>query len=247
MRIIFLILISIQTLSLLKAQDEAYIEEGLEEEIIDDYYMANKFETYFGLSFPTAAYKRQNMEVGYGFGFKYLRKIFSENNLYYGLNFDIYTFHSRSVTYIEPDPLGDYEVRQRTFIRSSNLNPIIRFETQFFENFKPYLEANAGVKFLITKSTLTDVELDDVLETWREQDDTVLSYGATVGFEYQFKRSPNFGLSFSVSYQSTTSGTYHVENGNYEVQDPYWPVEYFELKNSTTDVINSTLGVNLYF
>jgi len=247
MRIIFLILISLQSLSLVNAQEEEYIDEELEAEIMEDYYTANKFETYFGISFPIAAYKRENMETGFGFGFKYLRKLFSENNLYYGLNYDIYTFHSRSVTYLEPDPLGAYDVRQQTFIRSSSLNPLIRFEAQMFEYLKPYVEANAGVKFLITKTTLTDVELGDVIETWREQDDTVLSYGATAGFEYQFKRSPYVGLGLSVSYQSTTSGSYHVENGNYEIADPYWPVEYFELKNSTTDVINTNLSINLYF
>lgn len=247
MRIIFLILISLQSLSIVNAQEEEYLDEELEDEMIDEYYLANKFESYFGISFPVAAHKRQNMETGYGFGFKYLRKLFSENNLFYGLNYDIYTFHSRSVTYLEPDPLGAYDIRQRTYIRSSSLNPLIRFETQFFEYFKPYLEANVGVKFLITKSTLTDVELEEVLETWREQDDTVITYGATAGFEYLFRRSPYFGLGFSLGYQSTTSGSYHVENGNYAISDPYWPVEYFEVKNSTTDVININFSINLYF
>ena len=246
MRIILLIFISLQSLSILIAQDENAPNDH-EESIIEEYLTANRIRTSFVISIPVGAHKRQNTEIGFGIGIQYLRKLFSENNIFYGIKYENYRFHSRGINYIEPDPLGDYELRQVSIIKKINYSPVVRYEAPLFEFFTPYVDAHAGIKRLITKTNITDVEQSEIIETWREQEDTVINYGATLGFEYQFKNNPSIGFGLSLSYQSTTSGSYHVETGNYELNDPYWPVEYFELKNSTADVINCNFNFNIFF
>ena len=229
-------------------------------------YASTAIEGNIGLMglWPKNEFKNQGVPVGLGLDFNGL--IYPVQELGFGINLGMsqYGHSKRSVPFYFSDLVVMTEETKNNILSGHLFFKLTPFNTKW--NVQPYIEGLIGFKNLNTETILyNENEIDDpnTLTDEREiaastnANDTAFSYGYGVGIDVLLTKS------FNKNTNQKTSSLFFFLNGRYlfggeaqylkagdiEFSDPAeGPVTTtFNWNQSTTDLLNISLGLSLRF
>lgn len=232
--------------SMLSAQeDEVYEDDGEEyyEEPQGKLYM---IEAMLDLGIPQAKFGDNlgGLKVGFGLNARFQLK--RANPGFFG--FDLYAYPVGSESDIIIDFVNGFDVQIR---RQANLwitggNLVYRYypDLQFWV-FEPYFEALIGMKWLFTTYNETDTDSDNNLLFEFAESSVSFSYGLSGGLQIPISDIMYFNI--RTSYLLGNSVPYNVRDEQANGSNTDDPRDYFEIKNSATDLFKMQLGLSFIF
>jgi hypothetical protein len=216
-------------------------EENYEEEMADEYNFEKSI--FLGanaqLGLPQGKFGENIDFIGWGFGGNVMWKFKKDVAVYGGIDFSFQNYDFQSITEIT-FAFDEYELKTKNSIVLSHVQ--IRFypEVDFF--LHPYIEGLIGVKSLLTRTILTDKTngANDQITSQIENSDFGISFGGAIGFEIPINKNYLF-LDVRCSYLKGTSSEYYARKEDDSVFID--PIDVFEIKNSTTDLLVPQIGI----
>ncbi|HHH50677.1 MAG TPA: hypothetical protein ENK52_06840 [Saprospiraceae bacterium] len=189
-------------------------------------------------------YFRQNLNTqGIGASAFFLVSLPQKIPIYIGLELGGITYDRANTQYATNLDGFLVQVQEETAPSIFMGHGIVRLElpTNFFAI--PYIEGMFGFKNLYTRTKLKDlgVSEDNVISNSLEDGDWAFSYGATLGFSIPIGWN-RMAIDLKCSYLLGTASDYFVRKTNLSTI-PDQPIDYFELKNSTTDLLLPQIGI----
>ena len=186
---------------------------------------------------------RQNLNTqGIGGSAFFLVKIPQKIPIYIGLELGGITYDKAYVQFATELDGFLVQVQEETAPSIFMGHGIVRVELPFNSFVIPYVEGMFGFKNLYTRTKLKDLEAseDNVIYNELEEGDWAFSYGASVGISIPIAWN-RMSIDFKCSYLLGTASDYLVRKTSLSTI-PDQPIDYFELKNSTTDLLLPQIG-----
>jgi hypothetical protein len=119
---------------------------------------------------------------------------------------------------------------------------LVRFQPNVNFAIKPYVDGMLGFKNLFTRTTLTDEDLNETVDSGNDQRDWALSYGGAVGVQVAFSRAANLVLDLRCTYLQGSNASYLVrrEETGVNIEDP---IDAFEERTSPTTLLIPQIGI----
>ena len=179
---------------------------------------------------------------GYGIGGEVHYRIKKDLPIYMGLSLSGFFFDAQTQDYYQN--IDGFSVlfreRTRTNIFMGHLQVRIKPDINFF--IEPYLDGLFGFKNLYNRTTVEDLEIEEI-DIINNSGDWAYSLGGAVGIHFPFlKDGASRGyFDLRLVYLKGTSADYLVrkENGNQSYTNP---IDAFERKNSATDMLIPQIG-----
>lgn len=203
------------------------------------------FELNMPFVFPQQAFDENMNDFGLGFGGTFLVQP-AGLPLKFGINAD-YIFYDRERVTVE-DQIGGFRRKFDIITRTNSFltHAVVRFQPNSDFFIQPFVEANIGFHALTANTRLTDsndFDSSNNTEAWnRENFDGGLSYGGVVGVNVRLSEEEGIFLNLQCAYYHRSTGDYYVRNENAVVTDN--PLEAFELRRSTVDLLMPKIGVS---
>lgn len=177
----------------------------------------------------------------------FLIKLKKSTPVYMGLEMGIMSYDQAFIRYYSQVNGFLIELQEETKPSIFMAHTLIRIEWPKDALLQPYFEGMVGFKNMVTRTELRDIALPEDAYFYSNLDrgDWALSYGAAVGLQM-----PLFieGLNFNIrcSYLMGSAADYYARRPGFRGV-PAEPLDVFELKNSTTDLIQPTVGLSYRF
>lgn len=191
---------------------------------------------------PQEDFRKNLKSVGFGGG-GYFGVRIKDMPIYAGLDISLLTYERVSDTYLLTiDGVSDdYDFDTRARIFSGHILMQVRPDVHFF--LHPYADFLVGFKNLFTKTEIKNSYTGDVYDSDLNKGAWALSYGGAVGVEIPI----NWFLSADLrcAYLRGAAADYLVRKEGENAQNYNTPVEAFEVKNSTTDLLMPQIGIKI--
>lgn len=230
--------------------EEGYLEEGdyMEEEVYEPVNL-NFYEISFATILPSGRFKEKvDRSMFLGFNFSYLRQLEKEKPAFFGVEI----YHSFMGTLARSyEQIVDNEILFLDGSMSSNalgLNLVGRYYPSLkFGPVEPFIEAHFGPKWLYSYQSESGVFSNE--ETYNRTDflqgDFVLAYGGAMGFQIYLNQ--NIYFSIKGSYQISNSAEYYKRIEDEFNVFPLFPIDGFEIVNSTTNNMKLDIGFTFLY
>lgn len=119
---------------------------------------------------------------------------------------------------------------------------LVRFQPNVNFAVKPYVDGMVGFKNLFTRTTLTDEDLAETIDSGNDQRDWAFSYGGAVGVQIAFSRAANLVLDLRCAYLQGSNASYLVRRSDTGIplEDP---IDAFEERTSPTTLLIPQIGI----
>lgn len=136
--------------------------------------------------------------------------------------------------------LGDY--RHRRQFEMTRLLGFIRLSPDCDAGFFPYVDFNAGVNYIFTRSVLRDSAIEEPFDSYTDYDDFSFTYGIGAGVEVPLGEDVLLDLNFKTLKSGRTE--YLTPNSvNYDqVEEAY----ILEVQQSRFDTFTFSIGIKAY-
>ncbi len=202
------------------------------------------------LGFPQGEFKDNVKRTGIGVGIEGLYWVSQDAPFGIGLNLSYMNYGSETrrapFSYTIPDVTVDVERTNNI----ANFNILFRLTTKN-TLLKPYIDLLFGGAYLFTETKIVSTRNSEEVTTDTNFDDFAWSYGVGGGLMYkvyeEMEKGTKIYIDFKVRYMFGSEAQYLKEgsvNINYNVNPPKVTYYYSESK---TDLLNTQLGVQVYF
>jgi len=221
------------------------VDTTYQEEIYEDTtpYWSGLFNMNCDVTIPRDAFNERFGELGNGASFNfYVNR--SNFPVYLGWHFGLARYDSERFNYTQIFEGEVIPFREVASTNSFATGPIVRFEPNIDFFFRPYVEGTAGLSLFYARTKVVDEELDEVVDSFGEGSDVAWHYGGTAGVEISLYDNYTLSLDLRCSYLFGTEAEYFVKRDN--PGQLAFPIDAFELTNSTTNRIIPQIGVTFY-
>lgn len=201
---------------------------------------------------PSGAFSEKLNTGGVGAGGSILALVNRNFPVYLGLEINGFNYDTQSGTFLLNIDGFQTNVEMETKPRIFNVLGLFRMmpRTNFF--LKPYFDGMFGVKNLSTRTLFYDLDSgdEDPFDRINEQSDWVLSYGGAIGLAIPIKNrfgNPGMAIELKCTYLKGAAADYLVRRDDSSVSNATEPIDFFETKNSATDLILPQIGFVFYF
>lgn len=195
----------------------------------------------FHIGVPLDDFRDNLDQVGVGAGGFFLVNV-NDSPLYAGFDLSGMAFESEDLRY-EANIGGflkEYELRTASSAFLGHL--LLRFQPDVNFPIKPYFDGMIGFKNLFTRTTLTDRDIGETIDSGNDQRDWAFSYGGAFGVQIAFSQAANLVLDLRCAYLQGTNASYLVraQDGVVNVNDP---IDAFEERTSSTTLLIPQIGI----
>ena len=252
-------------LSVLSSDDlSAQVEDTLQIEITDnrrnsdledyedDYYedvtqrKVIMLDFMLDIGFPQRAFKDRLNKTAIGFDFTVLFQMKLHKPGFLGLDFYGYPIDRESdltIDFVNGNAV-ELERSIKNWITGTDL--VYRYYPSFnIPVIEPYFEALIGFKWIFSTYEITDIFDDTSLNFEFVESSWSFSYGFSFGF--QIYLGDRFYFNSRTTYIPGNSVSYLARIPDANGSNTNSPLDYFETKNSSTDMIRFQLGVSIVF
>jgi len=223
----------------------SYSQVGMEEEDQEEYSEEDEeivleksvmVGANFQMGFPQGRFGKNLDALGWGFGGNIMWKFKRNPQIHGGIEFGIHNLESASI--INSFGFGDdYELKTKNSIALAHFQ--LRYYPEFNFFVRPYVEALIGAKSLLTRTTETDLNSNETINSEFNNSDFAMSFGGAIGFEIPIQKEYLF-LEARLAYTKGNAANYYARR----MDNPSFlnPIDAFELKNSATDLLIPQIG-----
>lgn len=147
--------------------------------------------------------------------------------------------------------IDGFEVNGRLATRNNIFigNGVVRILPPVDLSFQPYFDGMFGFKNLYTRTTLEDLDAgNETIESYIEQGDWAFSYGGAVGCQFLIGGDEEVFILLDIkcAYLIGEAADYlvRIDEPNVQIIDP---IDAFEERNSTTNLLLPQIGVSFLF
>lgn len=202
---------------------------------------------------PVGQFQEKLNASGVGGGGGLMLRVNRELPIYAGFELSGFNYDRERDIFLLALDNGDLvsvEMETRTSVFTGHAMMRIAPPTQFF--IRPYFDAMMGLKNLFAKTLFFDLGApnDDPFDRNIEKGDWTFSYGIAAGLQIPIGKSIRgiqFLLDLRCAYQKGAAAEYFVRREDLTGITVEEPIDVFETKNSTTDVLMPHLGVIINF
>jgi hypothetical protein len=206
-----------------------------------------------GIGIPIGRFQENLNSVSFGGGGHILVRTNpkSEIPVFMGIygGISIYDSESRNQFLI----IDGFNVNARVATRNNIFigNGVVRILPPVNFPIQPYFDGLFGFKNLFTRTTIEDLDVggdDDTIDSYIEQGDWAFSFGGALGGQILIGGNEEIFilLDFKCTYLLGEAADYLVRNNdpNIQIVDP---IDAFEERNSTTNLLLPQIGVSFLF
>ena len=223
-------------------------QEGEEERFVDDRVLISG---NLVVGVPVGAFRDKVKMGGVGWGGSLLIMIDKSLPVYAGIDLNGYNYDREAGTFLlNLDGFWtNVEMETRTNVFTGHGLFRIAPRIPFF--LKPYFDGMLGVKNLYTRTLFYDLDSgdDEPFDRLIEQGDWAFSYGGAIGIKIPlniYQGRAGISLDLRCTYMKGAAADFLVrrDDGGVGAQEP---VDFFELKNSATDLLMPQIGIMITF
>jgi len=177
-------------------------------------------------------------KVGIGGGGAIMFRLQKRMPLYAGIDISVISYDSESDFFF--DNFGEFELETRANIFLGH--GLLRFEPEINFPIQPYVDGMIGFKNLYNRTKTIDTETreEDTLES---NGDWAFSYGGSVGLQIPLAADGAIMLDLRCAFLRGTVANLLVRREDLTGVQVVDPIDVFEEKNSSTDVLLPQIGV----
>lgn len=181
-------------------------------------------------------------KVGIGGGGAFFFRIRKDMPFYAGLDLSVVTYDAESDFFF--DDFGEFELETRANIFLGH--GVLRFEPELNIPIQFYLDGMFGFKNLYnrTKAIDTDTREEDTLDS---SGDWAFSYGGAAGIQIPIGQDGAIMLDARCAFLRGTVANYLVRREDLSGVQVVDPIDVFEEKTSSTDVLLPQIGLTFSF
>ena len=194
----------------------------------------------FSLGVPIGDFGQSMERNGVGWGAEALYRI--QGPAWIGLGGGMLRFDNYSIGYYDYFDGEPFEIEELTASRAAMAHVLLRFQPAHGEVFTPYVQAAVGWHWYFTNTKLTDVEFDEVIQTFSEQSDSRLGYGLQAGMLLTWPGIPNMGLDLRAGYLGNAAVNYLIYEPEEATGISGYPIDSFVPVETVVDMINIQIG-----
>lgn len=200
---------------------------------------------YLEVGIPTADFARHMESSGFGLGFEAMLSLKQRSPVWIGLGFHSFEFDSRSSIYIEEIEGFIYEFREKTASRMFVIHLLARYQPPIDFLLQPYVQMEAGYNHFFTNTKIEDTDLNEVVDRFPEHSSSAPGYAIMAGVHI-VPSDPLWGIDLRVGYFGNSSTDYLVYDEDRDTGQTF-PIETFDERQSSVEIIGLHLGVRLAF
>lgn len=198
----------------------------------------------FQIGIPLEAMRQELTEPAFGGGGNILFQTRRGRPIFIGVEVNSLRYDSESLEYTEIVEGVAEDYRLKTNNNILLWHGMIRYKPFTASIFQPYFDGMFGFKTFFTRTRLLylfDNE-EDVVESYVDRSQTVLSYGAAAGVQIMVTSMPDIAIDLRCAYLAGGNATYFVRKE--EDMGPYNdPIEAFEAATSPTSMLIPQIGI----
>lgn len=208
-------------------------------------YQTLYFSAGIGGSFGIGNFHRKYDQTAFKYHFTFGYKILKDKYIFAYMDLGFHRLESVAVNYFVSNGPFLYEERHRTSTQLMDLTAGIRYEMTQIWYLIPYIQASFGARNAYLSNTITDVDSDEIIESYRTISDW--NYVACIESGLGVPLTPKVLVNVSFSYSN--SGTFDIYlpplgvEGNIINNDP---VSYYDFNKTTTDLWGVQVGISIY-
>jgi len=216
--------------------------------IIQDSHLPDQalyFSAGMGGSAGVGNFQRKYDQTAFDYHFTAGVKVLKDQYIFTYLDLAFHRLESVAVNYFVNNGPFIYEERHRTSAQMMDLTAGIRYELPQIWYLIPYIQGSFGARNAYLSNTITDVDADEIIESFRTLSDW--NYVAIIGAGLSVPLTPQIFANLSFNYSN--SGTFDIylpptgREGNIINNDP---VSYYDLNKTTTDLWGVQVGISIY-
>jgi hypothetical protein len=200
---------------------------------------------FFGVGIPTVDFSRHMETTGFGLGFEAFLALKPRSPVWIGLGFHSFEFDSRSSIYVEEIEGYFYEFREKTASRLFVIHMLARYQPPLDFLLQPYIQMQAGYNHFFTNTKIEDTDLNEVVDRFPEHSSSVPGYALMAGVNI-VPSDPIWAIDLRVGYFGNPSTDYLVYDEESDTGQTF-PIETFDERQSSVQIIGLHLGVRLAF
>lgn len=237
----------------LEEEEEEIVEEEFEEEFNEDYVPRFCVGMEFNIGIPLNNFNDNIDGLGFGFGGNFLVRTNPNADVPVlagisgGIN--IYDRERRNQLILIDGVTVDGRLTTRNSIFLGH--GVLRVLPPVNVRIQPYIDGMFGLKNLYTRTTIEEIiefEENEVIESYIENGDWAFSYGGALGIQAMIVGHEGVFILFDIrcAYLKGNAATYLVRSDDPNIQI-FDPIDAFEERNSTTDMLIPQIGVSFVF
>ncbi|MDX1478710.1 MAG: hypothetical protein R3301_13450 [Saprospiraceae bacterium] len=201
---------------------------------------------YVDFGIPLRQFERNINDNGLGFGGELLYNVQYQRPVWAGIGVHSFAFDDYSLIYTQVFDGEFFEYRELTASRMFAAHAIFRFQPDVDFIIQPYIQGGFGMHWFFTNTKIEDRAIDELVDQFGENRDSVLGYSLHFGLQYVPRGVPQFRIDLRVGYLRNASVEYMRYNPELGDVDSF-PIDYFETRTSAVDILGLHSGVSFMF